>query len=64
MIDPITEECRRVRDEIVKRAGGFEGYFNQLEALDRKRLTAETKKQKSPKTPVTSPRPRDRKPLA
>ena len=38
MIDPVTEACWRVRDEIVKRAGGVEGYFDQLEKLDRQRL--------------------------
>ena len=25
MTDPMTEQCRRVRDEIVERSGGFEG---------------------------------------
>ena len=49
MIDPVTEECRRVREQIVERSGGFEGYFDQLEELDRQRLAAKTAKQKSAK---------------
>ncbi len=49
MTDPITEACRRVRDEIVQRSGGFEGYFNQLEELDRLRLTAKRKATGKPK---------------
>ena len=43
MTDPITEACRQVRDQIVERSGGFEGYFNQLEELDRLRLAAKQK---------------------
>lgn len=38
MTDPVTEECRRVREQIVERSGGFDGYFDQLEELDRQRL--------------------------
>lgn len=38
MTDPMTDECRRVREKIVERSGGFEGYFDQLEELDRQRL--------------------------
>lgn len=49
MIDPVTEACRRVRDEIVLRSGGFEGYFDQLEELDRQRLAANRKTHKQSK---------------
>ena len=49
MIDPVTEACRRVREEIVQRSGGFDGYFDQLEELDRKRLAEQTTKQKRAK---------------
>ena len=64
MIDPVTEECRRVRDEIVQRSGGFEGYFDQLEELDRKRLAAEATKQKTAKKSAVAIKPRVRKRLA
>ena len=61
MTDPVTEECRRVRDEIVERSGGFDGYFNQLEELDRKRLAAKAAKQKSAKKSDVATKPRGRK---
>ncbi len=61
MIDPVTEECRRVRDEIVERSGGFDGYFNQLEELDRKRLAAKAAKQKSAKKSAVAIKQRGRK---
>ena len=60
MIDPVTEECRRVREQIVERSGGFEGYFDQLEELDRKRLTEKAAKKKPAKKVVTKPRSRKR----
>lgn len=60
MSDPVTEECRRVRDKIVERSGGFDGYFDQLEELDRQRLAAKTAKQKSAKKAVTKPRSQKR----
>ena len=35
MIAPVTGECRRVRDQIVKRSGEFDRNFDQLEELGR-----------------------------
>ena len=64
MIDPVTAECRRVRDEIVQRSGGFEGYFDQLEELDRMRLAAEAAKQKTVKKSAVATKQRGRKRLA
>ena len=64
MTDPATEECRRVRDEIVERSGGFEGYFNQLEELDRQRLAAKATKTKNAKKSSGEIPQRDRKRLA
>ena len=61
MPDPVTEACRRVRDQIVQRSGGFEGYFNQLEELDRQRLAAQAAKRKSAKKSVLAPKKRGRK---
>ncbi len=62
MIDPVTEECRRVREKIVERSGGFDGYFDQLEELDRQRLAKKPVKQK-PVKKVES-KQRNRKHLA
>ena len=64
MIDPVTEECRRVRDEIVERSGGFEGYFDQLEELDRKRLAEKAAKQKTAKISAVAVKQRGRKRIA
>ena len=61
MTDPVTEECRRVRDEIVQRAGGFEGYFNQLEELDRQRLAEEAKQKTAAKKTADETDQRGRK---
>ena len=61
MTDPATEECRRVRNEIVERSGGIDGYFNQLEELDRIRLAARAAKQKSAKKSDVATKPRGRK---
>ena len=61
MTDPVTEACRRVRDQIVQRCGGFDGYFDQLESLDRKRLVAETAKRKAVKKSVRTPKQRPRR---
>ncbi len=64
MIDPVTEDCRRVRDEIVQRSGGFEGYFDQLEELDRKRLAEKAAKQKSAKKSAVATNQRGQKRMA
>jgi hypothetical protein len=37
MPDPILDELWRVRDELVKKHGGFEAYFKHLQKLDRAR---------------------------
>jgi hypothetical protein len=34
MYDPILEEIRRVREELVKKHGGFDGYFKYVQKLD------------------------------
>ncbi len=56
MIDPVTEECRRVRDETVDRAGSFDNYFDMLEKLDRQRLVAQAGKGKSAAKSKTKPK--------
>lgn len=35
--DPIVEEVRRASDELIKRHGGFDGWFKHLQAMDRER---------------------------
>jgi hypothetical protein len=37
--DPIVEEVRRVRDELVKRYGGLDGWITHLQGIDRRRAT-------------------------
>lgn len=53
MTDAVTEECRRIRDEIVRRAGSFDAYFDNLEELDRQRLASEAAKR--PKNVMKNP---------
>jgi len=36
--DLIVDEGRRVRDELVKKYGGLEGWIDHLQAMDRARL--------------------------
>ena len=35
--DPIVDEVRRVREELIERYGGIDGYFKHLQAMDRAR---------------------------
>lgn len=35
MTDPILEEVWRVREELLKRYGGIDGYFRHIQAVDR-----------------------------
>jgi hypothetical protein len=35
--DAIVDEVRRVRDELVKRHGGLDGWIEHLQAMDRER---------------------------
>lgn len=47
MVDPVTKKIWQVREEMVKRAGGFDAYFDGLMEFDRKRLAAEAAKKKA-----------------
>jgi hypothetical protein len=38
MTDPILDEIWRVREELVQRYGGIDGYFKHLQAMDRARM--------------------------
>ncbi len=37
MHDPIVDEVRRVREELIERHGGLHGYIKHLQAMDRER---------------------------
>ena len=43
MIDPVTEQCRRNREQLVERLGGLAGLFDRLEKLQRERDRAATR---------------------
>jgi len=50
MTDPILDEIWRVREELLKRYGGVDGYFKHLQAMDRARARkAKTRRRKSAK---------------
>jgi hypothetical protein len=49
--DVIVEEVRRVRDELVKRYGGLDGWIQHLQAMDRAR--ARTVKRPALKQPAS-----------
>jgi hypothetical protein len=44
MSDPILEEIGRVRQELLKRHGGIDGYVKHIQKLDRARRAARRKK--------------------
>ena len=48
MTDPILEEIWRVRQELLKKYGGVDGYFQHIQKLDRARRKA--RRQKAKKT--------------
>jgi hypothetical protein len=60
MPDPILDEIRRVRDELIKEHGGWKGYFRYVQKLDRAhRLRGrkrKTTKARQRKTSVASKR--------
>jgi hypothetical protein len=47
MYDPIVDEVRRVREELIERYGGLHGYIKHLQTMDRER--ARKMKQRSAK---------------
>jgi hypothetical protein len=42
--DSNVEEVRRVREELIKRYGGLDGYMKHLQAMDRERIRTAKKK--------------------
>lgn len=52
MTDPILDEIWRVREELLKRYGGVDGYFKHLQAMDCARLRkAKAQRRKQAKKP-------------
>lgn len=49
MYDPIVDEVRRVREELIDRHGGLDGYIKHLQAMDRERAR-EAKQRAAKKT--------------
>ena len=56
MTDPILDEIWRVREELLKRYGGIDGYFKHLQAMDRARArkTSARRRKPSKKLPRTN----------
>ena len=56
MTDPILEEVWRVREELLKRYGGIDGYFRHIQAMDRARLRKAKARRRKPskKLPLTN----------
>ena len=53
MTDPIVDEVRRVREELIERHGGLEGYLRYCEQQDRRRAREQkrppaTKRKRAP----------------
>jgi hypothetical protein len=46
MADEILERIWRVREELLKKHGGWDGYFKYIQKLDRTRLARPPKKRK------------------
>ena len=63
MINPIVQQCWDVREKLVKKFGGLDGWFDELERLDRKRLAAEAAKKKAKRAMAASKKPAAAKPL-
>ncbi len=59
MPDPILDEIWRVREELLKKHGGLDGYFRYIQKLDRAhrhQRKRKTTKARRPKPSVTSKR--------
>ena len=54
--DPIVDEVRRVRDELVKQHGGLEGWIDHLQAMEQARTRKATKRASKPAALAASDR--------
>lgn len=61
MIDPVTEHCCRVRDQLVEKWGGLDGLFDRLEKLQLERDQAIAARRKPLHKPSTSRKPSHKK---
>jgi hypothetical protein len=55
MADPILDEIWRVREELIKKHGGWEGYFKYIQKLDRAHRNRRKKKPKRASRKRVSP---------
>ena len=64
--DSNVEEVRRVREELIKRHGGLDGYMKHLHTMDRQRIRTVKKKRARRATTraAKNSRPERRKPTA
>ena len=56
-VDPIVDEVRRVRDELVKKHGGLDGWIDHLQTMDQSRVSKAAKRAAQ----MTSPPAGDRR---
>ncbi len=54
MNDPIVDEVRGVREELIQRYGGLEGYLKHCEGQDRRRASQRTTKARAKQRRQTS----------
>ncbi len=63
-VDPIVDEVRRVRDELVKKYGGLDGWIDHLQTMDQARASKAAKRAAKitspPKSDRRKPKPRGR----
>jgi hypothetical protein len=63
MSDIFVDEVRRVREELIKRYGGLDGWIQHLQEMDRQRaLKAKKQRTKEPASVVKKNRKRTAKP--
>ena len=46
MVNSVVEQRWEIREKLIKQFGGLDGWFDELQRLDRKRLAAESAKKK------------------
>lgn len=52
--DPIVDEVRRVRDELVKKYGGLDGWIDHLQKMDQARAGKAKRLAEKPTSPTAS----------
>jgi hypothetical protein len=57
MTDPIVDEVRRVREELIERHGGLDGYLRYCEQQDRRREREQKRSGATKRTPASTAAP-------